>query len=168
MLTTPPTSFPPTPLPLRTQVAPSKPAVRAVCVVLDAFHFPLPKDLVAPDRTGGAPASNPAPKPAPAVASAPVVAAPTAPAAPATPVTPMAVEAAGADAGVTAEGEQGEAVEVDEEMEVEEEDAGASTAVVAEVDREAQAAAVQRALLKRVLPALHRMLVKKGEFPIAR
>lgn len=160
----------PTHLPPYTQIAPSKPAVRAVCVVLDAFHFPLPKDLVAPDRTGGAHAADPAPKPTPAAASAPVVAAPTAPAAPAAPVAPVAVEAAGADAGAAAEGEQGEAVEVDEEMEVEEEevDAGTSTAVVAVVDREAQAAAVQRALLKRVLPALHRMLVKKGEFPIAR
>jgi len=48
------------------QAKTSKANIRAVCVILDAFHFPLPHNLEAPQHAASA--ASPAPAPAAAAA----------------------------------------------------------------------------------------------------
>lgn len=138
----------------------SKPVVRAVCAVLDAFHFPLPEDA------GGADAEAEAAAAAEAAAEG-------------------GEDEAGGQAGPDPSGEvgaKGEAEEdddeEDEEQQQQEEEpadylageageaprpaaAASDPAALAREQRDALAAEAQRVLLKRVLPALHGALVEK-------
>lgn len=135
------------------RMAPAKPTIRTVCCVLDAFHFPLPKDLPAPkDLLLQPPAAAKAAKAAP----------------PATSEGDGNGEPAAASDKADAEGGDKEASSSDDEADSE--DAGeeeevdaASAAADDRASAVAQAAVIQTALLRRILPALHRMLVKDHE-----
>ncbi|GIL90429.1 hypothetical protein Vretifemale_18038, partial [Volvox reticuliferus] len=113
---------------------PAKPHIRAVCAILDNFHFPLPEAEADADngQPGGAAAA---------------VAAPAAVAA-----------RAQKEKKVTKDKDPDESTEDDD-------DGNGGTAEDAAYSAAAEAAAVQHALLVRVLPALHEQLVerKRGE-----
>ena len=112
---------------------PAKPLIRAVCAIIDNFHFPLPASDEEEPGGGGAAAT----------AAGPGAAAPAA--------------ATGAAKRPHADGE-----EEDDEDEEEDEAAAAAAVAAAAADAEAEARAVQRSLLVRILPALHEQLVDKG------
>lgn len=139
------------------QGKPSKPNIRAVCVVLDAFHFPLPHNLVRPEHAGQ---SLEVTRAAEAV-TVPAVAQAGNTAAAAAAAGQLPAAEIGADAA-PGEGQE-EEEEVGEEVEVQ-----VAVQPAVQVDPAVQAEAVQRALLRRVLPVLHRQLVQKGEAPVAR
>lgn len=109
----------------------SKAVIRSVCVILDAFHFPLPADMELPE----------------------LAAAPAAPAA-AQGAAVDATEAAAADVPME-EGEE----EQDAEGEAAE-DAEAGAAGAAELAA-VPAGEVYRMLAKRAVPELHRIMVDK-------
>lgn len=160
---------------------PAKPLIRAVCAILDNFHFALPTEdeegqgqeqqLVVAVGAGagegqaggqamevdGQGAEGGRKRGRDAQQGGEVVA---------------AAEGAGEQQqGGDAQGAEGEKQEEQEEAEEEEEVQEEEEAVVAvvSVDPKAEAAAVQRALLKRILPALHDQLVekKRGEDEMA-
>jgi hypothetical protein len=147
------------------QASTSKPSVRSVCVILDAFHFQLPHTLdpaLLEKHSAlikGAAAGNAA---AAAVAKA------------ATNPAPAAKEPAGAG-----DGHQPPDQHEDKEEEEDEADAdGGDIAMAEEEDGKGpearekqavlQAVAVELALRRRVLPVLHSLLVLKGDAPVVR
>lgn len=136
-------SFPPAPH----QARATKPQIRAVCAVLDNFHFQLPHDIDPAEAAAAAAYKPPTATPAAAPAAAPAT-------------------AAGKDA--TAAGDQKDQAdqqeEEDEEEEEEDEEADAEAAAAsAAYDAMAQARDVQRALRTRVLPSLRSQLIQHSE-----
>ncbi|KAG2487780.1 hypothetical protein HYH03_013624 [Edaphochlamys debaryana] len=156
---------------------PAKPLVRSVCAIIDSFHFPLPTedDEFAPAPPAAAAPVAAAVAPAPAAAAgvkrsrgeaAAEGAAAAAPAAPADATDAAAGTAAAAEPAANAEpeAEDAEAEEAEAEA-LDLEDPSLAPAPAYVHDPAAEAAEVQRVLLKRILPALHEMLVetKRGE-----
>uniref|UniRef100_A0A7S3R808 U3 small nucleolar RNA-associated protein 20 domain-containing protein n=1 Tax=Dunaliella tertiolecta TaxID=3047 RepID=A0A7S3R808_DUNTE len=126
------------------KVKTTKANIRAVCVILDAFHFPLPHNLEAPVHAEG---------------TAPIVTANATAPAPATAAGPSAPD----NSKEREEGDEGSDEEAEDTIAHSEANTAATAANV-----EAEAAAVQRALLQRVLPIMHRLLVQGGPSPVVR
>ncbi|PSC76593.1 small subunit processome component 20-like protein [Micractinium conductrix] len=131
----------------------SKALIRSVCVILDAFHFPLPTDADAEAAHAALPAGvlQP-PKQQQQQAAEPME------------VDGAAVPAAATGAGEAAEEGAGEAADADAEA-AEEEEEEAMEVVEGSGSRSAAAAVptgdVYRLLSKRVVPELQRIMVEK-------
>ena len=124
----------------------SKAVIRAVCLILDAFHFPLPADIEDPDFEPAPPAATGA---AASAAKAAVAKAPAAAA---------AAEGEEADAGAEAAAdEEDDDEEGDEDMPP----AKASASAAVSALNAAPPGEVYRMLAKRAVPELQRIMVTK-------
>jgi hypothetical protein len=150
---------------LRVQARPNKATIRAVCQILDGFHFTLPHQLP-PEALQQQQQQQPT-----AVGHTAAIGHTAEEVAPDqeedVEVVEMDDDAPDQEAEQDGEDEEELAVEVEDEgtgQQQQPDSRGTSSAA-------RQAAAVQSALLRRVLPSLHRMLVSRaagGEVPVAR
>ncbi len=183
-------SLPPLPLPpiicrfmKLMKSRPAKPLVRSVCTILDAFHFPLPKDDAELDADAAATAAAVAVATGRGVEAAGAAAAPAAAASSKRATAPLAARDGSGGLAEAAPGAEEDGSDGDNEVE---DDAAAGDDEPSAADAAAAAAAaaalalqhrdtakalaleMQRALLRRVLPALHEQLVDKGDGGAAR